>query len=154
MNNLDVVQIYNKINFIDRFKNLSLSHNNFKERLEGNKKEVYDEILTKYHYNIKYSKKENFYKIEENFGYIIFTIQLVLKGGVIEPMLYVKIGDKYIEPDHRFDSICEKLDSTFSRRDFPIPTYKDEKELEEILEEIFSIYEDLKREVLKSVCKP
>ena len=151
MNNLNLTMIYNKINFINRYKKISLNHNNFKERLDGNKKEIYDKILSKYNYQIKYFKKETFYKIEEKFEDVIFTIQLVLKDGIIEPMLYVKLGDKYIEPDHRFDSICEKLDSTFSRRDFPIPKYVSENELKEVLDDIFSIYEDFKREVLNTI---
>ncbi|TGN26078.1 hypothetical protein [Empedobacter tilapiae] len=151
MNNIDLTLIYNEIDFVNRFKILSTNHNNFSERLNGNKKELYDKILSKYDYKIKYFKKENFYKIEENTDGVLFIIQLVLKDGIIEPMLYIKIGDKYLEPDHRFDSICEKLDSSFSRKDFPIPKYSSEIELKEILDEIFSIYEDFKKEILKTL---
>lgn len=93
--------------------------------------------MSEYDYKIKYFKKETFYKIEENIDGISFIIQLVLKDGIIEPMLYIKIDDKYLEPDHRFDSICEKLDNSFSRKDFPIPKYTSEEELKEILDDIF-----------------
>lgn len=153
MNNLEITPIYNKIDFVNRFKNISNKYNNFKERLTGNKKELYDVILSKYKYQIKYFKKETFYKIEENIQNVLFIIHLVLKDGIVEPMLYVKIGDNYMSPDHRFDAICEDLDKTYRRIDYPIPKYTSDKELEEILNEIFSIYEDFKSELLKHYLK-
>jgi len=149
MNNLDLNMIYKKIDFINRFKKISVNHNDFKNSLTGNDKEMYDRILSKFIYSVKYLKKETFYKIEEKWDNITFIFQLGLKNGIVEPILYIKLEDKYIGPDHRFDSICEKLDDSFSRREFPIPVYSSEEELEEILTVIFEMYEDFKTEFIK-----
>lgn len=146
---MELSEVYKKIDFVNRFKKISINHNDFKNSLSGNNKEMYDRILSKFIYPVKYFKKETFYKIEEKLGNITFIFQLVLKNGIVEPMLYVKLNENYLGPDHRFDSVCEKLEDSFTRREFPIPVYSSEEELEEILNEIFAIYEDFKSELLK-----
>ncbi|QPH39445.1 hypothetical protein [Pedobacter endophyticus] len=147
---MELVNIYERINFVRKFKEISLRHNDFKNSLNGNNIEMFNRVLSKFEYQIKYFKKEEFYKIEEKLNNIVFIYQFSLKNGIVEPMLYVKNRGIYIGPDHRFDSICEKLDNSFSRKEFPIPVYTSEDELTEILSELFLLYEDFKVGFLKS----
>ena len=78
-----------------------------------------------------------------------FDLGLSLKEGVVEARIfYIKNGEWLIY--NRFDFLSEELDSQFDRDKYNIPAYSSEAELEVILKEIFSIYADLKQEILKS----
>lgn len=65
-------------------------------------------------------------------------------------MLFIKNNNETLEPQGRLDFFPEKLGIPFERiKCGALPKYGSEDELKEILKEIFSIYEDLKVEVIK-----
>jgi hypothetical protein len=150
MNKMDFTQILKNINFVSRYQKLCYEHNDFDNSLRGNKKELYDQVLSKFDYKPKYFSKECFYRIvTEDNGYE-FGLQLVLKDGLVEPMINIKKGNFWLSPDGRFDFIPQKMGEEFDRKKYNLPKYTSEAELESVLKEIFSIYEDIKKEVIKS----
>ena len=78
-------------------------------------------------------------------------MNLVLKDGLVESLLYMKENGSPITPQGRLDFLSEDLGIPFERKRYNLPMYTSESELEEILREIFLIYEDIKREVIEEI---
>lgn len=55
---MELKPIYVKINFTERYQNLIERHNDFENVIRGNNKELYDQILEKFDYQIKYFRSE------------------------------------------------------------------------------------------------
>ena len=144
---MDLRNALKKINFVSRYQKICSTYNDFDNSLRGNRKELYDSVLAKFGYNLKYFSRENFYRIVSHSNDYEFGLQLILKDGLVEPMIDVRKGDIYLAPDGRFDFIPEKMGIEFNRKKYNLPKYTSGQELEEILREIFSIYEDIKREL-------
>jgi hypothetical protein len=142
--------ILEKINFAERYRNICDQHSDFENRIRGNQKKNYDDILTETGYHFEYFKKEHFYRIVTTVDKYEFGLQLILKDGLVESMIDIKKGDTYLSPGGRLDFLPEDMGIRFERKRFNLPMYTSESELEEILKEIFSLYEDIKREVLKA----
>ena len=150
-NSLDITEIYKKIYFVERYKSICQKYNDFDNRLRGNKPEIYSTMLEKFDYRAKYYRSETFYRIEENIENKVFGIQLTLKNGIVETMLYGKYKNKYFLPGGRIDFMCKEIDENFEREKYNLPDYSTFEALEDILTEIFSIYEDFKVEFLKQL---
>ena len=72
-----------------------------------------------------------------------------MHGGMVEAHFnYLKDSEWLMY--NRFDGYAQALNANFQREIYNIPKYSSFEELEEILKEIFSIYEDLKNEFVKS----
>jgi len=149
MSNISIESVYKRIRFVNRYETICKKHNDFENSLSGNNHGLYSMIISKLGYNAKYYKIESFYRIEEKSDNLVFGLQLGLKNGMVEVMIDMKLNDSWCVPDGRIDFLCEELDSSFDRDRFNIPKYTSEAELEEILKEIFSIYEDVKKEMIK-----
>lgn len=147
---MNLIPIFKKINFVSRYETLCSKHNNFDNGLRGNKTDLYEEVLRRLAYSAKYFKNERFYKVEQSLAEYIFTLHLTLKDGLVETHLYIKKNGELCIPNGRFDFIPERMEVDFDREKYNIPSYTSGVELEEILKEIFSIYEDIKKEVITS----
>jgi len=148
MNSISLTPILQSIDFINRYRDICSKYDNFSNSMNGNRKELYDQVISKLGYKAKYFSKERFYRIaEQNNGYE-FGLQLVLKDGMVEAMLDVKKDNVYLSPDGRFDFIPGKMGIEFDRKKYNLPKYENEQDLESILKEIFLIYEDIKKEVI------
>jgi hypothetical protein len=101
-------------------------------------------------YEVKYIKSERFYNIEQSNGPFLFTFNIVLKGGIVEPILYIEKNGTLCTPEGRLDFFPEKMGVDFDREKYNLPSYTSEEELESLLRDIFLIYEDLKEELLKT----
>lgn len=141
--------VFEKINFVCRYQKICEEHSDFDNRMSKNNKKLTDETLDFFKYNYKYFTNGSFYQIKEVKDDITFQLHLVLKGGVVESLLYIYIKDKFMEPNGRFDFLPEKLGIPFERDKYNLFFYVNEDELRLILKEIFSIYEDLKDEFIK-----
>lgn len=150
MSNIDLVPYLQSVNFVESYQNICERFNDFDNRIRGNKKDVYDSILSQLGYEYEYFSKEQFYRITSQEGGHEFILQLVLKDGIVEPMLNIKWGDNYYFPNGRFDFIPKKMGVEFDRKKYNLPKYTSEAELESILKDIFSIYEDIKKKVIES----
>lgn len=144
---MDLTSILNRIDFVSRYQKVCREHDDFQNSLRGNKKELYDQVLSKFDYKPKYFSKEHFYRIETVENGYAFGLQLVLKDGLVEPTIDIKKGDTWLSPDGRFDFIPQKMGVEFDRKKYNLPKYCSEVDLEEILREVFSIYEDIKKEL-------
>ena len=148
MNTLDISNYYRNIDFLNRYQEICANHNDFDNSLRGNKKALYDEVINHYAYNVKYYRAENFYRIEEENNGILFVLTLTLKDGLVEVMINLKFTDGWGMPGGRLDFLALELDPNFDRENYNLPMYGTAEELKEILDEIFNIYEDLKREFI------
>lgn len=154
---MDVQKVYKKINFVERYKLLCAKFDDFENRMLGNKTELYNSIFTQLGYDLNYDKRESFYRLEEEENKLLYGMQFVLKRGIVEMMIYSCIGDDFTLPAGRADFICEELDSSFNREIYNLPKYRSSEELEIILKEIFTLYEDYKealKEHLGSMAAP
>lgn len=149
MNNIDLIPYLQAVNFVERYQNICKIFDDFDSRIRGNQRDIYDSVLYRLGYEYEYFKKEQFYRITSQDGGHEFILQLVLKDGIVEPMLNIKWGDSYYFPNGRFDFIPKKMGIEFNRKKYNLPKYTTDAELEAILIEIFSIYEDLKKELIK-----
>lgn len=149
MSELDLTPILISIEFVERYKKLCEKYNDFDNRLRGKNRELSDRLLSASSYDFKYFKKENFYRISiKEKDHEIF-IELVLKDGIVEPLLIVKKAGKSYIPKGRFDFIPQKMGIDFDRKKYNLPKYCSESDLENILKEVLAIFEDIKNEVLK-----
>lgn len=146
--NMNLEQIFSKIDFIIRYKQICLNYNDYDNTLNGSNKNVNLEILKKLDKNFVYLSKDRFFKLDFQTEKFELNFGVVIKDGLIEPILfYIKNNDGLL--NNRFDFIAEDLLPGF-REELNIPKYTSEKELEIILKALFSIYEDIKKEVIKT----
>ena len=148
---MNIVNVYKKIDFVNRYKLICEKHNDFTNRIEGNKIILYEKTLNKLNVNYKYNKKDRFFQVQSTINECDFKLHLDLRGGLVEVLIYIERGKEYFKPNGRFDFIPEELGMEFNRKIYNLPKYTTENELEEILKEIFSIYEDFKTEFLKEL---
>ena len=153
MNNMDIIEIYKKINFVNRYKLICEKHDDFNNRMEGNRVDLYEEILNELEIKYKYYKKDRFFKLEDQIKDFKFNLHFDFKDGIVEALIYIEKGDEYFKPNGRFDFIPEELGIDFNRKIYNLPKYTKEIELKEIITEIISIYEDFKFELLKQYLK-
>jgi hypothetical protein len=118
----------------------------FVKRYTGSNKKLYLEILKKLDNSFLYLSQDRMFKIDFKYNSISLDLGLVVKDGLIEPFLFY-IVDGEAQVYNRFDGLAEELQTGFRDR-YTIPMYKDEIELEEILRLIFSIYQDIKNELV------
>ncbi|MEQ9415328.1 MAG: hypothetical protein RIF39_15950, partial [Cyclobacteriaceae bacterium] len=93
---MDLTPILKKIDFVTRYQKVCNDHDDFVNSLRGNKKELYDQVLSRFDYKLKYFSKERFYRIVEEENNFQFGLQLILKDGLVEPMIDIKKGDFWI----------------------------------------------------------
>ena len=147
---MEVKKIFENIDFVNRYQKICEKHNDFDKRMRSSTKQLQKEVLDKFGYKNKYISNGSFYQIKEEYDEFSFQLHFVLKGGIVETLLFSKKNNKTIEPQGRIDFFPEDLDIPFERlKCGALPKYSSEKELEEILKEIFGIYEDLKKEFVK-----
>ncbi|MDX6748135.1 hypothetical protein SHK09_15160 [Polaribacter sp. PL03] len=140
---------FENIDFVNRYQNICIKYNDFDNRMRNSTKQLCKQILDEFDYNYKYISNGSFYQIKHLKGEILFQLHLVLKGGIIETLLFIEENEKTLEPQGRIDFFPEELGIPFERlKCGALPKYKSDEELKEILNGLFSIYEDLKFEYI------
>lgn len=134
-----------KINFIERYKNLSKQyHFDANESFENYETDIVVNIIQHLGYYCTFNKKEEFYKIIETIGDSKYQFKISLKYGAAEFLWSVwkcselKIGGTWAILKEQLDG----LEKDKVRR----PIFRDYEDLKEILANAFAIYEDFKRE--------
>jgi hypothetical protein len=148
---MDLKKIFEDINFVKRYQSICEKNNDFDNRMRDSTKQLQKEVLDKFEYKYKYVSNGSFYQIKDECDNLLFNLHLVLKGGQVESLLYIYKNEQTLNAKGRFDFIPEKLGIPYDRLKYGLPKYASERELEEILKEIFSIYEDLKKEFIKQL---
>lgn len=149
MNNKEY-EIYKKISFIERYEKLSVKFHSENEFKYSNEEVI--KIIAKIGYSILYVKKYNFFKFEEKIENYKFYFHFSLKYGLAELI----IGTTNLKTDifitgGSFGNLYEDVKYFETKKELKVykPSFKNYQDLEEILKEAFSIYEDFKTEVLK-----
>ncbi|AUS05350.1 hypothetical protein [Pseudotamlana carrageenivorans] len=145
--------VFEKIDFVNKYESICKNHNDYENSMSGNNHELYSNLIKKLGYKAKYYKGETFYRIEEKIDDTTYGFQLTLKNGLVETMIDTKYDKNWCTPDGRLDFLCEDLDSNFDRDTYNLPKYTSEEELEIILKEIFSLYEDYKLALKEHLAK-
>lgn len=145
---MELESVLRNINFVSRYQEICAAHNDFDSSMSGSDKKMYMEKLKSLDDSVTYISKDKMFKIPFEFESSSLDLGLSLKQGVVEARLFYIKNEEWLIYN-RFDFLAEELDPSFDRDKYNIPSYKTESELEEILREIFSIYEDIKREVIK-----
>lgn len=142
--------VFRRVDFVDRYRKICEDHNDFDNSMSGNQRKVYSEILQKIDESVVYISKDKAFLSVYSFGDFKLELLLTLHNGLVEVHLNYLKGEEWLMYN-RLDGYAEELDSSFNRELHNIPKYSSESELEEILIEIFSIYEDIKREASKEL---
>lgn len=148
---MDLSLILMSIDFVEKYKSICLNYSDFENSMSGSNKTLYVKVLDKLGCAYKYYSNGSFYRVIFKSNNIEIHLHLVLKNGLVEPLLYVEDNEGELEPNGRFDFIPKKLGVEFDRRLYNLPKYTSELELEEILKEIFLICEDIKKEISKEL---
>ena len=139
--------LFKKVNFISRYQKICVKHNSFKNRLDRADKKLYSEKIKIYDKSFVYHSRDKMFQVDFRHQAISLNMGLSLHNGMVEARLFY-IKDEEWLLFNRFDFICDELQNGF-RDEYNIPKYSSEEELEEILKDIFSIYEDLKKEFIQ-----
>lgn len=140
---------FEKINFVCRYQKICESHSDFENSMSKTNKKLTSSALDLFKYNYKYFSNGSFYQIKEEKDDITFQLHLVLKGGIVESLMYIYIKGEFMEPNGRLDFLPEDLGIHYDRIKYGLPKYCSKQELNEILSDLFSIYEDFKKEFIK-----
>jgi len=141
--------VFKHINFTERYMLICEKYADYNNRMKGNGVYLCETIFNKLGVEFKYLKKDRFFKLEDNINAYKFNLHLDLRNGIVEALLYIENGNHNYKPDGRFDFIPEEIGEKFDREKYNLPKYTNAQELENILKEILSIYEDLKIEFLE-----
>lgn len=143
--------VYKNIDFISRYEALSNSFQ-FEDRLDYANDKVLD-LLNTLGYKAKYVKNNNFFKVEEKIGGIKFYLNICLKYSNSELIIGATdvVRDQFITGSV-FGALYKDLkyaEGIDLDKNIKKPKFRTYEDLEAILKEAFSIYEDFKTELLK-----
>lgn len=146
-NNLKEVLV--KIDFAKRYLYLCDRYSDRENNITEKSLNEIEKRLNEMNIPFSFSKKECFFKIKEKLTPYDFQFNVIPYTGALQFVLDVKLNKIRLKLSWGvWESILEEM----IRKEFeirPRPYYSNYQELEEILKEAFSIYEDFKREVLK-----
>jgi len=127
-----------KINFIDRYKQLSKKYDfDLNESFEKYDNNEVITLIKELGYDVRYYKKENFFKIQEEKSARDRYFHISLKYGIVELIWWAPWGVLKSHLDGKYD------DDKIKR-----PVFRNYTDLRGILQEAFAMYEDYKRELL------
>lgn len=149
--------ILNKINFAGRFEDLSRQH---PIRPDLDLLMILDfdltkEILESFGYKIRYFRGERFFQATEKRDGYEFKFNIALEYGQVELIWAVFRDKKLVRPLSRIWMGLYELLMNVPWEQVPrYPFFGDYDELEAVLRESFSLWEDFKREFLAEYPKP
>ncbi|MRJ09004.1 hypothetical protein EDL98_08280 [Ornithobacterium rhinotracheale] len=150
------LKIYENMNFYNRYERLSEKYqleNRFENYANENVIALYQELG----YEAKHIKKNNFFKIEEKIENIKFYFHTCLKYGNIELIIGASDMEKNEfllgGPFAHISKEIEILKNIEKEGYIRSPKFGNYEDLYEILKVVLHIYEDFKKEVLKSFNK-
>ncbi|WP_299527088.1 hypothetical protein [Winogradskyella sp.] len=139
-------KILEKVDFVNRYQKICEKYNDYENSMSGSDKKKYLEILNSINDEVSYSSKDRTFKYSFKYKNCILDMILTMHNGMVETHLNYLKDDKWLM-FNRFDGYAQELNPDFNREIHNIPKYSSFKELENILREIFGIYEDIKKEL-------
>lgn len=148
---IKVTEALEKINFVKRYELVSNTFNSartpLKERLRYIDGENVMECLARLGYKANFESKEKYFWIEEvQIGTYTFSSNIILDSGMVDIVWIVKESGKIILglPIGEYSRLL--ISPTYKIMKPIFGTYTD---LDEILEAIFKLFEDFKKEIAK-----
>ena len=139
--------VLQNIHFCERYKLLS-EENQFSNNDKGLDSEIVLNLIKDLGYQAKFNKNESFYKVTQKQNEYKFQFNISLRHGnveliwdVLETNVRLNIGGPW--------GVVYKSVSNKEERPL-MPKFRNYADLEAILKEAFSIYEDFKKELLNS----
>jgi len=139
--------VLQEIDFANRYKLLCEKHSDFDNRLVKYDKTIINEIYARNGLKTDYVVSENFFKTIENVGDFTIHFHSIPYNGFIQFLFSVRLGEEKVSIGLGvWESITRKLLNLKVKK----PLFTSIEELEEILSEAISIYEDFKKGLLAS----
>ncbi len=148
-----IIQLYDSFGFSEKYKNIAVKYSVDRDsRLKkGDKKRVL-EIFKKIGYEAKFDTKERFYKVRIIENQYDFYFHIDLKYGLFELITgVIDISSK----EHLIGGVAASIyddiliEKQIHEDSMPLPSIGTYEDLELILKESLSLYEDFKSAVLE-----
>jgi len=141
-------QILENVKFEDSYRNISEKYSvDRDETFENHSYEKVLLILKSLDYNFKYNKRERFYELNQSINDYEFTFNISLKYGLVEFIWALRKNKELITLGGPWAFIIRLLNHG-KKTDIKKPSFKNYDDLESILKESLSIYEEFKSEVI------
>lgn len=144
-------QLYKNIDFVDRYEVLSKDFQ-FDDRLNYSNDEVLS-LINSLGYKPKYVKSDDFFKIEVKHSGIKFYLNICLKFSNVELIIgatdVVKKKNITGSVFGRLYKLIKLAEGVDLEENVKKPKFRNYQDLEIILKEAFSIYEDFKKELMR-----
>lgn len=139
-----LVPVLNQINFGQRYKEICQSFSDFDNRLIQGYNQNLEEYFEEKRIKAAFVKSEKFYKIVDKANHYKTQLNIIPHCGFIQFVLDVKRGNERFKLGFGvWESITRELCGVEAKK----PIFSSIKELKEILEEVFGIYQDFKTEL-------
>jgi hypothetical protein len=150
---LETKEILEKINFLGRYVDIyksSLKSMDHPFESYSNDKAI--QIFDNLGYRFRFYKTEKFFGLKESHNDYEFIFNISLRYGKLELIWGLKKSDQKIRLGGPWNVIVKLM----GRSDLGIkkPAFSNYKELEDLLRQAFSLYEDFKKEVICSSIQP
>lgn len=141
--------VLDNIDFVNRYRLLS---NNFRfdsPYFSNYSNEKVIEIMNDLGHKAKHIKSENFFKIVEKKSDFQLQFNLSLKNGMVELIWGVWYKEQVLDDVCGPWGLITQLFNKNNDERIKLPTFRNYEDLETILKEAFSIYEDFKAELIR-----
>lgn len=147
-----ILDKYNNIQLLERYKLLSenyCTNNGYKQKNDFSELNKFISTLNN---KFKYNTKESFFGLTEKVENFKFKLTLSLKHGLVETVIWCEnicTGNQYGAPISRLVKqiqLSNKIDKIVK---IQYPRFSSNEDAKEIIQEVYNIYEDLKKEFLK-----
>ncbi len=143
-----IAHFFEQVNFGERYVEICEKHSDTDKSLDTYELEVIKRFYEKKGLKIKFHKRERFFKNISNIGEFKVQLNINPYKGCIQFVFDFMLGDEDLDLGlGMWESITEEL---LNRRYTRKPNFCSVSELEEILEETFKLYENLREAILKN----
>ncbi|ANV69995.1 hypothetical protein COD78_06420 [Bacillus cereus] len=144
---LEIKEVLEKINFVERYKALSEKFSNSENTFENYENEKVFEVFETLGYKARYNKKADFFIVGEvkNKDSYAFRFNISLKYGVAE-LIWEAWHNDEVRVGDPWDVFIRLLSNDMGK--VPVLYFHSYDELKEIMKIAFEMYEDFKRELI------
>ncbi|PGU80849.1 hypothetical protein [Bacillus cereus] len=144
---LEIKEVLEKINFVERYKALSEKFSNSENTFENYENEKVFEVFEALGYKARYNKKADFFIVGEvkNKDSYAFRFNISLKYGVAE-LIWEAWHNDEVRVGDPWDVFIRLLSNDMGK--VPVLYFHSYDELKEIMKIAFEMYEDFKRELI------
>ncbi|HDR6287119.1 TPA: hypothetical protein QCU33_003130 [Bacillus cereus] len=144
---LEIKEVLEKINFVERYKALSEKFSNSENTFENYENEKVFEVFETLGYKARYNKKADFFIVGEvkNKDSYAFRFNISLKYGVAE-LIWEAWHNDEVRVGDPWDVFIRLLSNDMGK--VPMLYFHSYDELKEIMKIAFEMYQDFKRELI------